>query len=50
MSYLLLAKAVIFVPQPANASFNVSGLSFNIGNNYLLLPGERRVKAKSPGY
>ncbi len=50
MSYLLFAKTVIFIPQPANASFNVSGLSFNIGNNYLLLAGERRVIAKSPGY
>ena len=50
MSYLLMAKAVIFGPQPADASFSVSGLSLNIGNNFLLLPGERRVTAKSPGY
>ena len=41
MSYLLMAKAVIFSPQPADASFSVSGLSLNIGNNFLLLPGER---------
>lgn len=48
--YLVVARAVIFRLDPETASLSVSGLSFNIGNNFLLLPGERNVFAEAEGY
>ncbi len=48
--YLLIARAVIFRTDPETASLSVSGLAFNIGNNFLLLPGEHRVQAEADGY
>ena len=48
--YLFVARAVIFLPEPASAELGVSGISFNIGNNYLLLSGEHKVSADAPGY
>lgn len=48
--YLLVARAVIFNLDPESASVSVSGLSFHIGNNFLLLPGERNVFAEAEGY
>ncbi|NND44981.1 MAG: PEGA domain-containing protein [Xanthomonadales bacterium] len=48
--YLFSARAVIFQPEPADAEIEVSGLSFNIGNNHLLLRGSHRVEASAPGY
>lgn len=48
--YLLLARAVIFQLDPADASIEVSGLAFNIGDNFLLLPGRHSVRAEAAGY
>ena len=48
--YLFAASAVIFLPDPDDAQISVSGVSFNIGNNFLLLPGDHRVSAKAEGY
>ena len=48
--YLLAARAVIFNLDPADATLTVSGLSFNIGDNYLLLPGAHEVSAEAEGY
>jgi formylglycine-generating enzyme required for sulfatase activity len=48
--YLLVARAVIFRLDPETASVSVSGISFHIGNNFLLLPGEHRVNAEAQGY
>jgi formylglycine-generating enzyme required for sulfatase activity len=48
--YLLAARAVIFKLDPGHASISVSGLSFNIGNNFLLLPGQHQVSAEADGY
>ena len=48
--YLVIARAVIFRVDPETASLSISGISFNIGNNFLLLPGERRVFAQAEGY
>ena len=48
--YLLAARAVIFNLEPADASLSVSGLSFHIGDNYLLLPGAHEVSAEADGY
>jgi len=50
MAYLFIARAVIFRAEPESAELAVSGLSFNIGDNYLLLPGEHRVTAGAEGY
>jgi formylglycine-generating enzyme required for sulfatase activity len=49
-TYLLTARAVVFVLEPREAVIDVSGLSFSIGDNYLLLPGTHRVAAKAGGY
>jgi len=48
--YLFIARAIIFVPDPADARLKVSGFSFNIGYNFLLLPGDTQVSAQAPGY
>jgi formylglycine-generating enzyme required for sulfatase activity len=50
MAYLFAARAVIFEPDPANAEIQVGGLSFNIGNNFLLLRGDHTVSAIAQGY
>ena len=48
--YQWLAKAVIFDIQPPQASIEISGLSFNIGDNYLLLEGDYQLSISAPGY
>jgi len=49
-AFLLAARAVIFRLDPVGASVTVSGLSFHIGDNYLLLPGKHLLSAKADGY
>ena len=49
-AYLLAARAVIFRLDPVTASVDVSGLSFHIGDNFLLLPGTHPVRAEADGY
>jgi formylglycine-generating enzyme required for sulfatase activity len=49
-AYLLAARAVIFRFDPDNATISVSGLSFHIGDNFLLLPGQHQVNAEADGY
>lgn len=49
-AFLLAARAVIFHLDPGDASVTVSGLSFRIGDNYLLLPGIHAVNAAADGY
>ncbi|MFC1605690.1 PEGA domain-containing protein [Pseudomonadota bacterium] len=49
-AFLLAARAVIFRVDPAAASVTVSGLSFHIGDNYLLLRGTHPVSAEADGY
>ena len=49
-TYLLVARAVVFSIEPAEATLSVSGLSFHIGNNFLLLPGQHGVQAEAAGY
>ena len=48
--YLFTARAVIFRLDPAVAEIDVSGIAFNIGDNFLLLPGEHRVTGTAEGY
>jgi hypothetical protein len=48
--YLLAARAVIFNLDPDHATISVSGLSFHIGDNFLLLPGQREVSVEADGY
>ena len=50
LAYLFMARAIIFMPDPEDAQLKVGGISFNIGNNFLLLPGDRQVSAQAPGY
>jgi len=50
MTYLFIARAVIFQTEPPAADIEISGLSFNIGDNYLLLKGEYDITATTPGY
>jgi formylglycine-generating enzyme required for sulfatase activity len=48
--YLLIARAVIFHLDPDYATIEVSGLSFHIGDNFLLLPGQHKVSVEADGY
>jgi len=48
--YQWVAKAVIFEIQPQHSRIHVTGLSFNIGNNYLLLNGDYKVAVTALGY
>jgi formylglycine-generating enzyme required for sulfatase activity len=48
--YLIAARAVIFNLDPAEAALDIGGLSFHIGDNYLLLPGSHEVSAQADGY
>jgi formylglycine-generating enzyme required for sulfatase activity len=50
LAYLLVARAVIFDLAPVDAALDVSGISFNIGDNFLLLPGRHQVVAEADGY
>ena len=50
MWYLFTARAVIFRLDPANASIDVGGFAFSIGDNYLLLAGERSLTIEAEGY
>jgi formylglycine-generating enzyme required for sulfatase activity len=50
MGYLYSAKAVIFNLNPINADIEIKGLSFHIGDNYLLLKGDYATTATHPGY
>lgn len=50
LGFLFTARAVIFLPDPQHAEISVAGLSFNIGNNFMLLPGKHRVSARADGY
>ena len=49
-AYLLTARAVIFNLDPGHATIGVSGLSFHIGGNFLLLPGQHQVSVEADGY
>ena len=48
--YLFVARAVIFQTEPENAEIEIGGLSFNIGDNYLLLSGDYSIQASAQGY
>lgn len=50
MGYLYSAKAVIFNVNPMDADIEIKGLSFHIGDNYLLLKGDYAITATHPGY
>jgi len=50
MVYLYTARAVIFRIDPATAAIDMHGFSFNIGDNYLLLRGERSLSIEAEGY
>lgn len=48
--FLFAARALILRLDPATAEVDISGLSFHIGDNYLLLRGEHQLSATAPGY
>ena len=50
MAYLFVARAVVFQTVPPETQISVSGLSFNIGDNYLLLSGDYDITATADGY
>ena len=50
MMYLFVARAVVFQTVPTETQISVSGLSFNIGDNYLLLSGDYDITATADGY
>ena len=50
MVLLYLSKPVIFKVDPVDADIDVSGLSFNIGENYLFLKGDYQLEVTKSGY
>jgi hypothetical protein len=48
--FLFTARAIIFRTEPANAEISISGISFHIGSNFLLLRGDHLVEAQAEGY
>ncbi len=50
LTLLFTARSVIFHSDPEAARLDISGLSFNIGNNFLLFPGDYQVYAEAEGY
>ena len=48
--FLFAARALILRLDPATAEVDISGLTFHIGDNYLLLRGEHQLSAEAPGY
>jgi len=50
LTFLFAARAIILRLDPATAVVDISGLSFHIGDNYLLLRGEHQLNAAAPGY
>jgi len=50
MTFLFVARAVVFQTVPPETQISVSGLSFNIGDNYLLLSGDYDITATAEGY
>lgn len=50
MVLLYLSKPVIFKVDPLDADIDVSGLSFNIGENYLFLKGDYQLEVTKSGY
>ena len=50
MLYLASASPVIITTTPSDSRIELSGISFRIGSNYLLLPGKYEVKVTAKGY
>ena len=50
MLLLYLSKPVVFTIDPTDSEIRVSGLSFNIGENYLFLKGDYQLEATKTGY
>tara|TARA_X000000950_G_scaffold73715_1_gene91904 strand:- start:21834 stop:23942 length:2109 start_codon:yes stop_codon:yes gene_type:complete len=50
MLYLASASPVIITTTPPDSRIELSGISFRIGSNYLLLPGKYEVKVTAKGY
>ena len=48
--FLFTARAIIFRTEPVNAEISISGISFHIGSNFLLLRGDHLVGAEAEGY
>ena len=50
MLYLASASPVIITTIPLDSRIELSGVSFRIGSNYLLLPGKYEVRVTATGY
>ena len=50
MLYLASASPVIITTTPSDSRIELSGISFRIGSNYLLLPGKYEVGVTAQGY
>ena len=48
--YLTMAKSLIVNSNAPGANISISGLSFNIGSNFLLLPGDHDMEISAQGY
>ena len=48
--YITAARSLIINTLPSGADINISGWSFNIGGNFLLLPGSYEMEVNAKGY
>ena len=48
--YLTMARSLIVNSSAPGADISISGLSFNIGSNFLLLPGDHDMEISAQGY
>ena len=48
--YLTMARSMIVNSSAPGADISISGLSFNIGSNFLLLPGDHDMEISAQGY
>ena len=48
--YLTMARSLIVNSSTPGADISISGLSFNIGSNFLLLPGDHDMEISAQGY
>ena len=48
--YLTMARSLIVNASPSGADISISGFSFNIGGNFVLLPGSYDMEINAKGY
>jgi formylglycine-generating enzyme required for sulfatase activity len=48
--YLFSARSLFITTSPADAQVSIDGLTFKVGDHYLILSGEHEIQARAVGY